>query len=56
MKHFISSMTMFFPIFVFEIKHKKSLHFHFGIFPIWNIDQHPVIQNRLLVFTYKQQH
>jgi hypothetical protein len=47
-------MTMFFPIFL--DKTQEITAFLFEIFPIWNIDQYPVIQNRLLVITYKQQH
>ena len=40
----------------FSDKTQEITAFTFGIFPIWNIDKHSVIQNRLLVITYKQQH
>jgi len=54
MKHFISIMSYVFPH--FWNKTQEITAFSFGIFPIWNIDQHSVIQNRLIVTTYKQQH
>jgi len=45
-----------FPHFWLRDKTQEITAFSFGIFPIWNTDHHPVIENRRLVITYKQQH
>ena len=53
MKYCISIMTVF-PH--FWDKTQEITAFSIEMFPILNINQHPVIQNTLLVITYKQQH
>jgi hypothetical protein len=51
-RNYGATLTMFFDHFCVRDKKQEISSFLFGIFPIWNIDQHPDIQNRLLVITY----